>query len=461
MRVMGKLDDGGPGVGCGPVFPKDPKVGAIFEKTNDNKGPYFWNGTDWKLLLSESVAAELGFTPYDAANPDKFITKQGAPVQSLLGRTGHVTLTQSDVLSALSNGSIPSTLLANGAVANLSGVNTGDQTSVTGNAGTATRLQTARSIAGVAFDGSVDITIDKANIGLGNVDNTSDLNKPVSTAQAAANTVVQNNATTDATTKANSAQANAIAASTPISHVGSTGTAHGVVTAAINGFMSATDKQKLDGISVGATSYTHPATHPATMITGLAAVAMSGMYFDITGRPTTVSALTNDAGYQTSSQVDAKIQSIGLSNWVRVAKYSGKTLPLNGTSIIPADTSVPLSTEGTQIWTQAITPKSTTSSFTIDQTFMIDCSSTSRVVTVAVFRDNVCIYAVGADTTNVGRPTPVAVHVVDSPNTAVSVTYSIRVGVSASATWFLNQNSGSTITYGTASASYWTILETY
>ncbi len=41
----------------------------------------------------------------------------------------------------------------------LSGTNTGDQTSVTGNAGTATALATARNINGVAFDGTANITI--------------------------------------------------------------------------------------------------------------------------------------------------------------------------------------------------------------------------------------------------------------------------------------------------------------
>lgn len=40
----------------------------------------------------------------------------------------------------------------------LSGSNTGDQTSVTGNAGTATALQTARTIGGTSFDGTADIT---------------------------------------------------------------------------------------------------------------------------------------------------------------------------------------------------------------------------------------------------------------------------------------------------------------
>jgi hypothetical protein len=43
-----------------------------------------------------------------------------------------------------------------------SGTNTGDQTSVTGNAGTATALQTARNINGVAFDGTGNITVTAA-----------------------------------------------------------------------------------------------------------------------------------------------------------------------------------------------------------------------------------------------------------------------------------------------------------
>ena len=43
-----------------------------------------------------------------------------------------------------------------------SGTNTGDQTAVTGNAGTATALQTARAINGTNFDGSAAITVEAA-----------------------------------------------------------------------------------------------------------------------------------------------------------------------------------------------------------------------------------------------------------------------------------------------------------
>ena len=44
----------------------------------------------------------------------------------------------------------------------------------------------------------------------------------------------------------------------PSSHVGATGTAHGAATTSVNGFMSASDKSKLDGIASGANNYTHP-----------------------------------------------------------------------------------------------------------------------------------------------------------------------------------------------------------
>ena len=56
-------------------------------------------------------------------------------------------------------------------------------------------------------------------------------------------------------------------ASAPSSHVGATGAAHGVATTSVAGFMSSTDKTKLDGVQSGATAYTHPTNHPASIIT--------------------------------------------------------------------------------------------------------------------------------------------------------------------------------------------------
>ena len=86
------------------------------------------------------------------------------------------------------------------------------------------------------------------------------------------------------------------------------------------------------------TVYTHPATHPASMITGLAAVATSGSYADLSDKPiiptvpTDVSAFVNDAGYLTQHQsLAAYVKSAELK---AVAK-SGSYNDLTDTPVIP------------------------------------------------------------------------------------------------------------------------------
>lgn len=63
---------------------------------------------------------------------------------------------------------------------------------------------------------------------------------------------------------------------------------HSVATTTAAGFMSKDDKTKLNGIATGANNYTHPSTHAASMITGLAEVATSGSYTDLTDKPTSM-----------------------------------------------------------------------------------------------------------------------------------------------------------------------------
>lgn len=70
------------------------------------------------------------------------------------------------------------------------------------------------------------------------------------------------------------------------------------------GFMSKDDKAKLDGISANANNYSHPSTHPASMITGLSAVATSGSYNDLSNVPST---------FAPSSHTHAQSEISGLS----------------------------------------------------------------------------------------------------------------------------------------------------
>ena len=66
---------------------------------------------------------------------------------------------------ATAAGAIGNAALANSAVANLSGTNTGDQTTVSGNAGTATALATSRNLWGQAFDGTAAVTGSLTSVG--------------------------------------------------------------------------------------------------------------------------------------------------------------------------------------------------------------------------------------------------------------------------------------------------------
>lgn len=101
------------------------------------------------------------------------------------------------------------------------------------NPGFAEPMATQSSLAAHTGNSANPHNTTKAQVGLGNVDNTSDANKPVSAAQAAANTAVATAAAADATAKANAAQAAAIAASTPVAHATNTSNPHSTTKAQV------------------------------------------------------------------------------------------------------------------------------------------------------------------------------------------------------------------------------------
>ena len=94
------------------------------------------------------------------ATPGGAGTVTDVSVVTANGISGSVATSTSTPAITLTLGAItPSSVAASGTVtgSNLSGTNTGDQTSVSGNAGTATALQNARTIGGVSFDGTANI----------------------------------------------------------------------------------------------------------------------------------------------------------------------------------------------------------------------------------------------------------------------------------------------------------------
>ena len=126
---------------------------------------------------------------------------------------------------------------------------------------------------------------------------------------------------------------------------------------------------------------------------------------------------------------------------------------LSGTTQIPYDNSVPSITEGTQIWSQAVTPTDIDSKYLIDLTFTQDVSSNNRGIIFSLFRDSTCIAAVIGWQNNSNRPMTTklirVVNAINSPNPPqplVPVTFSVRCGLAGGGgTWYVNRGSGATL----------------
>lgn len=112
--------------------------------------------TTWPMLaLSQTgptVVSTSGSLTYNATT--------GVLTTSLVGTVNGNAITTGTGTLTLST----FTLTVAG-TASVSGTNTGDQTSVSGNSGTATALQNARTIGGVSFNGTANITVASATAG--------------------------------------------------------------------------------------------------------------------------------------------------------------------------------------------------------------------------------------------------------------------------------------------------------
>lgn len=83
-------------------------------------------------------------------------------------------------------------------------------------------------------------------------------------------------------------------------------TVYNNATTSTAGLMSAADKAKLNSIAANANNYIHPASHPASMITGLASVAKTGSYNDLTNKPTIPAAVIVMIRWMLTAQTPSK-----------------------------------------------------------------------------------------------------------------------------------------------------------
>lgn len=113
----------------------------------------------------------------------------------------------------------------------------------------------------------------------------------------------------------------------------------------------------------------------------------------------------------------------------------------SGTSVLAFANTTPTIANGTQVWAQAITPQFATSKINLNGSFSFDAGANSRTLIVMLFRGSVCIGVTEAQCVTSGRTTTVAFNVIDSPASNATQTYSIRVALSQSGTWYVNQSS--------------------
>ena len=267
---------------------------------------FYGNGaTLTGVALTSSIGAVNGIAPLggDSKIPAAYLPASGSYSGTWNASTNSPTITS----SSGTNGQFYIVGVAGStSIDGVSSWSVGDQIRFNGSVWQ--RVPNTNAVTSVAGKVGV-VTLDKNDVGLGNVDNTSDINKPISTA-----TQIALNGKSDT------------------SHT------HSSATTSVAGFMSASDKTKLDGVATGATANSsdatllaranHTGTQPYTTITGLATVASSGSASDLTAGTLADARLSSNVALVSSTVSKATpaqlFQSLGtISGAVSVNGASG------------------------------------------------------------------------------------------------------------------------------------------
>jgi hypothetical protein len=137
------------------------------------------------------------------------------------------------------------------------------------------------------------------------------------------------------------------------------------------------------------------------------------------------------------------------------------------TASIPKDATVPLITEGIEIWSNTITPQQDNSKIRIANNVTFSSSTSSIEIIFAVFRDNVCVGTAVNTTANKSSGFAISFEMYDDPGhtgpTYPTYTYSVRCGRSTSSgTFYINEiHNNQPLTYfgGTLTQNSYTIEE--
>lgn len=335
-------------------------------------------------------------------------------------------------------------------------------------------------------------THDKAFVGLGNVDNTSDLDKPISNAtQSALNTKANANLTingqsltgnvtlttaniSDSTDKryVNESQLaninNITTNHSALSNINWINSGHTGNASTVAGFASDGAAQYLTTNGSGSVVLTsNAALTNANLTTPILGTPQSGNLTNCNGTAQNLTA--GNVSYLNLSANTTNISgTLGLSNGGTNSNLTALTLKLqevsnissaytNTTASIPYDNTKPQSSEGTLILTKTITPKSVNSTLKISTQLWVAANEAARIIG-AVFSN-----VTGADALSSGHTFitststeavfPLPIQAIHTPNTTNPVNISVRVGSPTSKTVSVNGATSGAVLGGSLQSS--------
>jgi hypothetical protein len=167
-----------------------------------------------------------------------------------------------------------------------------------------------------------------------------------------------------------------------------------------------------------------------------------------------------DGCVATSDIADGAVVNSKVADGAVVQVVSSTVATVTAVSVaIPHDDTVPQSTEGFELLTATITPKSSTNKVLVQFSGFCASPNTGFSASHVLFRGTTAINATSTTHSVANATTPVFIQHLDSPASGSAITYSVRVGPSLGTVNFAYNSNGGTRRYGGQASAVLTLTE--